>query len=83
VSQSPRFCAPLIGLRSLGFVGGTVGTTNVGFRVPTCPPFIVALRKRGFTVIHDRCPRSGRGSDQFPDPEITFLTIPAFLLHME
>jgi hypothetical protein len=35
----------------------------------------VALRKRGSTAIHDRRPRSGRGLDRFPDPEITFLTI--------
>jgi hypothetical protein len=51
-----------------------VGTTNVGFRAPACPPFIVALCERKLTAIHDRRPRSGRGSDQFSDPEITFLT---------
>jgi hypothetical protein len=51
-----------------------VGTTNVGSRAPACPPFIVALRERGATAIHDRRPRSGRGLDRFPDPEITFLT---------
>jgi hypothetical protein len=51
-----------------------VGTTNVDFRAPTYPPFIVALREREPTDIHDRRPRSGRGSDRFPDPEITFLT---------
>jgi hypothetical protein len=54
--------------------GGTVGTTNVGSRAPACPPFIVALRERGPTAIHGRRPRSGRGSDRFPDLEITFLT---------
>jgi hypothetical protein len=41
-------------------------------------PFIVALRERGLTAIHGRCPRSGRVSDQETDPEIrpeiTFLT---------
>jgi hypothetical protein len=47
---------------------------NVGSRTPACPPFIVALRERGPTAIHGKCPRSGRGSDWFPDPEITFLT---------
>jgi hypothetical protein len=47
-----------------------VGTTNVGSRAPACPPFIVTLRERGLTVIHDRRPRSGRGSDRFPDQEI-------------
>jgi hypothetical protein len=51
-----------------------VGTTNVGSRAPTCPPFIVALRERGPTAIHGRHPRSERGSDRFSDPEITFLT---------
>jgi hypothetical protein len=51
-----------------------VGTVNVGSRAPTCPPFIVALHERGLTAIHGRRPRSGRGSDRFPDPEITFLT---------
>jgi hypothetical protein len=50
--------------------GGTVGTTNIGSRAPACPPFIVVLRERGPTAIHDRRPRSGRGSDWFPDPEI-------------
>jgi hypothetical protein len=47
---------------------------NVGSRAPACPPFIVALRERGPTAIHGRRPRSGRGSDRFSDPEITFLT---------
>jgi hypothetical protein len=32
------------------------------------------LRERGPTAIHGRRPRSGRGLDQFLDPEITFLT---------
>jgi hypothetical protein len=51
-----------------------VGTANIGSRAPACPPFIVVLRERGPNVIHGRRPRSGRGSDRFPDPEITFLT---------
>jgi hypothetical protein len=51
-----------------------VGTMNVGSRAPACPPFIVALRERGPTAIHDKRSRSGRGSDQFPNMEITFLT---------
>jgi hypothetical protein len=38
------------------------------------PIFIMALCERGPTAIHSRHPRSGRGSDRFPDPEITFLT---------
>jgi hypothetical protein len=50
-----------------------VGTTNVGSRAPACPLFIVVLCERGSTAIHGRRPRSGRGSDRFPDPEITFL----------
>jgi hypothetical protein len=53
---------------------GTVGTVNLDSRDPACPPFIVVLRERGPTVIHGKRPRSGRGSDRFPDPEITFLT---------
>jgi hypothetical protein len=48
--------------------------TNVDFRAPAYPPFIVALREREPTAIHGRRPRSGRGLDRFPDPEITFLT---------
>jgi hypothetical protein len=53
-----------------------VGMANVGSRAPAYPPFIVALRERGSTVIHGKRPRSGRGSDRFSDPEITFLTSP-------
>jgi hypothetical protein len=49
--------------------------TNAGSRAPACPPFITALCERGPTVIHDRRPRSRRGSDRFPDPKITFLTL--------
>jgi hypothetical protein len=33
-------------------------------------PFIVALRERGPTAIHDRYPRSGRVSDRKINPEI-------------
>jgi hypothetical protein len=51
-----------------------VGTVNLGSCAPACPPFIVALCERGPTAIHGKRPRSGRGSDRFPDPEITFLT---------
>jgi hypothetical protein len=51
-----------------------MGTVNVGSRAPICPLFIVALHERGHTVIHDKRPRSGHGSDRFPDLEITFLT---------
>jgi hypothetical protein len=70
VSQSPRFSAPLIGLRSLGFVGALWGSP-----CPGLPPFIMVLRERGSTVIHGRRPRSGRGSvSRSGDPEITFLT---------
>jgi hypothetical protein len=47
-----------------------MGTANVGSHAPACPPFIVALRERGPTAIHGRRPRSERGSDRFPDPEI-------------
>jgi hypothetical protein len=52
-----------------------VGTVNVGARAPAYPPLIIALRERGSTAIHDKRPRSERGSDQFSDPEITFLTV--------
>jgi hypothetical protein len=47
-----------------------MGTTNVGSRAPTRPPFIVVLRERGPTAIHGRHLRLGRGLDRFPDPEI-------------
>jgi hypothetical protein len=61
-----------------------VGTVNVGSRAPACSPFIVVLRVWGPTAIHGRRPRSGRGPDRFPDPEITFLTgcslVPSFFL---
>jgi hypothetical protein len=43
-----------------------VGTANVRSCAPACPPFIVALRERGPTAIHDRRPRSGRGLTGFP-----------------
>jgi hypothetical protein len=46
VSQSPRFNAPLIDLRSLGFVGHC-GHGERWFPYPDLPPFIVALRERG------------------------------------
>jgi hypothetical protein len=39
---------------------------NVGSHAPVCPPFIVALRERGPTVIQGKCPRSGPESDWFP-----------------
>jgi hypothetical protein len=48
-----------------------VGTANIGSRASACPLFIVALRERGFTVIHDRRPRSGCGRSG----KITFLTL--------
>jgi hypothetical protein len=47
-----------------------VGTANIGSRAPVCLPFIVVLCERGHTAIHDKRPRSGRGSDRFSDPEI-------------
>jgi hypothetical protein len=77
VSQSPRFSASLIGLRSLGFVGALWARRTL-IPVPQLAP-LVALRERGSTVIHDRRPRSRRGLTGFPiwrsgDPEITFLT---------
>jgi hypothetical protein len=56
-----------------------MATANVGARAPACPPFIVALRERGPTAIHGRRPRSGRGSNRFSDPEITFLTFPPLI----
>jgi hypothetical protein len=49
---------------------------NIGSRAPTCPPFIMTLRERGFTAIHDRHPdqdadRIGfpirRSGDHFPN----------------
>jgi hypothetical protein len=51
-----------------------VSTVNIGSRAPSYPLFIVALRERGPTAIHNMRPRSGRELNQFPDPEITLLT---------
>jgi hypothetical protein len=56
-----------------------VGTANVSSRALACPPFIVVLRERGPTAIHGRRPRSGRGSDRFSDPDITFLTFSSLI----
>jgi hypothetical protein len=39
-----------------------VGTANVGSHAPVCPPFIIALCEREFTVIYGR--RSDQGVDQ-------------------
>jgi hypothetical protein len=52
-----------------------VDTMNVGSRAPTCPLFIVALREKELTAIHNSRPRSERELDRFSDPEITFLTL--------
>jgi hypothetical protein len=51
-----------------------VGTVNIGSRASACTPFNVALRERGPTAIQGKRPRSGRRSDWFSNPEITFLT---------
>jgi hypothetical protein len=77
VSRSPRFSALLISLRSLGFVGVLCARRTL-VPVPRLPPFYCGTAREGTTAIHDRRLRSGRGSDRFPDPEITFLTWPAF-----
>ena len=66
----PLASAPSRSNRLARVCGGTVGMVNVCSRAPACPPFNVALRERGPTAIHGRRPRSGRGSDRFPDPEI-------------
>jgi hypothetical protein len=65
VSQSPRFSASLIGLRSLGFVGHC-GHNERWFPCPGLRPFIVALCERRPTTIHDIRPRSERGLTGFP-----------------
>jgi hypothetical protein len=49
-----------------------VGTTNVGSRAPSCPPFIVALRERGPLPYTAGSP--DQGVDQIGFSEITFLT---------
>jgi hypothetical protein len=76
---NPLASAPSWSVLVARVCGGTVGTVNVGSRAPTCPPFIVALRERGPTAIHGKHPRSGRGSDRFPNPEITFVTLLTFM----
>jgi hypothetical protein len=45
-----------------------VGTTNIGSYAPACPPFIVALHKRGPLPYTVGAP--DQDADQFPDPEI-------------
>jgi hypothetical protein len=50
-----------------------MSTVNVDSRAPACPPFIIALRERGSTVIQGKRPQLGRRSDQFLNLEITFL----------
>jgi hypothetical protein len=52
-----------------------VDTVNIGSRARACPPFIVAVREKWPTAIQVKRLRSGHGSDWFPNPEITFLTI--------
>jgi hypothetical protein len=79
VSQSPRFSASLIGLRLLGFVGALWARRTLVPVPRLAPPFIVALRERRLTAIHDRRPRLGRGSNRFLDPEITFLTFSSLI----
>jgi hypothetical protein len=70
----PLASAPSRSDRVARVCGGIVGMVNVGSRAPTCPPFNIALRERRPTAIQGKRPRSGRGSDWFPNPEITFLT---------
>jgi hypothetical protein len=64
VSQSPRFSAPLIGFRSLGFVRALWAWRTLVPVPRLAPLFIVALRERESTAIHGRRPRSGHGSDR-------------------
>jgi hypothetical protein len=64
----------------LGFVGALWAQRTLVSVPRFASSFIVTLRKRGPTAIHDRRPRSGRVSDQETDPEIrpeeiTFLTV--------
>jgi hypothetical protein len=49
-------------------------TTNICSRASTCPFFIVVLREREPTIIHDMRPQSEHELDRFSNPEITFLT---------
>jgi hypothetical protein len=76
VSQSPRFSASLIGLRSLGFVGGTVGTTNVGSRALACPLLLWRCARGGTLSYMADAPDQGtdwigfpiqRSGDHFPN----------------
>jgi hypothetical protein len=65
VSQSPRFSASLIGLRSLGFVWALWARRTL-VPVPRLAPLLLWRCARGATAIHGRRPRSGRGLTGFP-----------------
>jgi hypothetical protein len=62
VSQSPRFRASVIGLRSLGFVG----TLNVGSRAPACPLLLWRCARGGPLAYTAGAPDQGADRIGFP-----------------
>jgi hypothetical protein len=54
----PLASAPSRSDRLARVCGCTVDTVNLSFRALTCPPFNIALRERGHTVIQGKRPRS-------------------------
>jgi hypothetical protein len=76
VSQSPRFSAPLIGLRSLGFVGA-LWAWRMLVPMPWLAPLLLWRCARGGPLPYT-AGASNQGADwpisRSGDPEITFLT---------
>jgi hypothetical protein len=73
VSQSPRFSASLIGLRSLGFVG-TLWPQRTLVPVPRLAPLLLWRCARGSPLPYTTGAPIRTRIDRFSDPEITFLT---------
>jgi hypothetical protein len=77
VTQSPRFSAPLIGLRSLGFMGALWARRTL-VPVPQLAPLLLWRCARGAHCHTRQAPpiRARIGSvSRSGDPEITFLTL--------
>jgi hypothetical protein len=69
VSQSPRFSASLIGLRSLGFVGH-YGHGERWFPYPGLPPFYCGTAREGAHCHTRQAPPIRAWIDRFSDLEI-------------
>jgi hypothetical protein len=51
----------------LGFVGSVVARQSLDCVLRQLPLIYIALREGGYTAIHGKRPRSGRGLNRFPD----------------